>query len=185
MRLPAEIEVVAVDHAATRDGGRRRHGQVLGLEEQRHLLGHGDALAVDEREYLVVVHHRVHALDPDGVDRRVEEDPLLVRPLVRATRAHHRRQDAVAPLARAQVELAVELAERHRLRVDRVLLGALVARLAVAIQARQALLQRLPRHRLARLRATDDHHRVTRVLRLEELYDLVDRVVVDLQVVGA
>ena len=46
------------------------------------LLGHGDALSVDERQDLVVVHHRVHALDPQRVDRPVEHQPLLVRLLV-------------------------------------------------------------------------------------------------------
>ena len=47
-----------------------------------YLVGHGDTFAVDERQDLVVVHHRVHALDPERVDRPVEHQPLLVRLLV-------------------------------------------------------------------------------------------------------
>lgn len=47
-----------------------------------HLLWHGDPVPVDECEHFVVVHHRVHALDPQSVHRSVKHDPLLVRALV-------------------------------------------------------------------------------------------------------
>ena len=47
-----------------------------------YLVGHGDTFAVDERQDLVVVHHRVHALDPERVDGAVEHQPLLVQLLV-------------------------------------------------------------------------------------------------------
>lgn len=47
-----------------------------------HLLWHGDPVSVDECEHFVVVHHRVHALDPQSVHWSVEHDPLLIRALV-------------------------------------------------------------------------------------------------------
>ena len=37
VRAPAEVRVVAVDHATARHGRRRRHRQVAHLEQQRHL----------------------------------------------------------------------------------------------------------------------------------------------------
>lgn len=51
-----------------------------------YLLGHGNPLAIDEGQHLVVVHDRVHALDPQRVHGAVKEDPLLVRFLVWAKR---------------------------------------------------------------------------------------------------
>lgn len=42
-----------------------------------HLLGHRDPLAIDECKHFVVIHHRVHALNPQCVNGPVEHDPLL------------------------------------------------------------------------------------------------------------
>lgn len=47
-----------------------------------HLFWHGDSVSVDEREHFVVVHHRVHALDPQSVHWSVKHDPFLIRGLV-------------------------------------------------------------------------------------------------------
>ena len=77
-RLPAELRRLDVDHAAARHGRGRGDGEVLHLEDHRHGRGHGDHLARHEAELLVVVEHRVHVLDPDGVDGPVEEHPLAV-----------------------------------------------------------------------------------------------------------
>ena len=46
--------------------------------DRSNLLRHRDAFSVDERENLVVVHHRVHALNPHGIHRTVEYDPFLI-----------------------------------------------------------------------------------------------------------
>ena len=43
-----------------------------------HLIRHGDTFTVDEGENLVVVHHRVHALNPQGVHRPVKHNPFLL-----------------------------------------------------------------------------------------------------------
>jgi len=41
-------------------------------------FGEFDDLSAAEAELLVVVEHRVHVLDPDGVDRSVKHVPALV-----------------------------------------------------------------------------------------------------------
>ena len=63
---------------------RRRTSQCTPLIplQMLHLSGQRDPLRVDERQHLVVVHHRVHVLDPDGVHGTIEQDPLLVRGLI-------------------------------------------------------------------------------------------------------
>ena len=79
VRLPAEVGLGDVDDASARDGRGRRVAQVLDLEVERHVRPeHGDAVVVGEREQLVVVHHGVHVLDPDGVDGAVEDEPREV-----------------------------------------------------------------------------------------------------------
>eukprot|EP00965_Chrysotila_dentata_P087190 2878450-Pleurochrysis_carterae.AAC.1 len=56
----------------------------MAISRRPRLRRHGDALAVDEREQLVVVEHRVHRFDPQGVDGAVEQQPLLLGTLVGA-----------------------------------------------------------------------------------------------------
>ena len=117
-RLPAEVVDVQVHHAGTRHRGRRRHGKVLHLEQQRHGAAHADAVAVDQRQRLVVVHDGVHGLDPQRVHGAVQDEPLLVGLVVLAEVAEHGRQDAVRPLHRLQVVRAVQLVHVDALRVD-------------------------------------------------------------------
>ena len=61
------------------DGGGRGHLQVHGLEHEVGGGGQLDDLAAHQAQLLVVVQHRVHVLDPDGVHRPVKQQPLAVR----------------------------------------------------------------------------------------------------------
>ena len=72
------------------DGGWGGDGQVLDLEEHVDVGRELDALAVGQAQHLVVVQHRVHVLDPQGVHRPVADDPLVVlcRVLVAHTHTH-------------------------------------------------------------------------------------------------
>lgn len=53
-----------------------------GFQSGSHLFGHGDSLSIDEREHLVVIHNRVHTLDPQGVDRAIKQNPFLLLGLI-------------------------------------------------------------------------------------------------------
>ena len=57
----------------------------------------GRALLARASDLLVVVEHGVHVLDPDGVDRSVEHDPLAVERHVPRVLAERRRQHAFTP----------------------------------------------------------------------------------------
>ena len=72
--LVAQVLGVHVDHATAGDGGGRGVLQVAHLEQHGAVVLQADALAVGQREQLVVVHDRVHVLDPEGVDVAVVED---------------------------------------------------------------------------------------------------------------
>ena len=107
-----------VHHAAARDGGGGRDGEIHRLEDEVHDARHGDDLATHQAELLVVVEHRVHVLDPDGVDGAVEDHPLAHARRVLRARAVDDREDAVRPLMADWIELAVQPARRDRLWVQ-------------------------------------------------------------------
>eukprot|EP00982_Pelagococcus_subviridis_P002511 19187-Pelagococcus_subviridis.AAC.2 len=118
-RLPADVVLVQVNHAAARHrrGGAVHH--VVDLEQKSHRVRQRDALVRREREHLVVVHHRVHGLDPLRVDVAVEDDPLIdVHLVVRHVAERHGHQPLL-PFARGRVEESVELVAVHRLGVHR------------------------------------------------------------------
>ena len=80
-----------------------------------------DAFAVGQRQQPVVVHHRVHVLDPQRVHVAVEHQVLALVLLGRSVDvAEDARQQAVGPVARVGVEHAVQLHHAPVLRVDRV-----------------------------------------------------------------
>ena len=122
---PGERARLQVDHAASAHSGRLKgQGQVSclvtfagaqatngaygslrevhGLEDHAHGRRHLNDLAAHETQLLVVVQHRVHVLDPDGVDGAVEDDPLAVRCVLLGKRSEDARQHTVAPLETCQ-----------------------------------------------------------------------------------
>eukprot|EP00982_Pelagococcus_subviridis_P009577 30935-Pelagococcus_subviridis.AAC.12 len=92
VRLVVQVLRVDVHHTTAR---HRRGGgvlQVRHLEQKLDVIHETHAFAVGQREKLVVVHHRVHVLDPHRVDVAVEDDvPRLVR--VRRQRFRQRPED--------------------------------------------------------------------------------------------
>ncbi len=63
-RAPPERLGLHEDHAAPRDGGRRRDREVLDLKHHRHRVAELDDLRVGQTELLVVVKHSVHVFNP-------------------------------------------------------------------------------------------------------------------------
>ena len=68
-----------VDHGASADRGGARLRQVVDLEHEPHSGRQRDALAVRETQNFRVVQYGVKILDPERIDRAVENDPLPVR----------------------------------------------------------------------------------------------------------
>ena len=163
----AQVLRIDEDHAATRHCGRRRVLQVAHLEQHGAVGLQADALAVGQREQLVVVHDRVHVLDPERVHVTVVENVaalFLVRGLVDL--AEDVGEETVGPVARVRVEYAVELDDRARLGIERVEFGR-HAELGLR------LTQRVDHHCLAAARRTHDHGRVARHHCLVHLHHLV------------
>jgi len=55
-------------------------------------------LSAAEAEFLVVIKHRVHVLNPDGVDRSVEHVPSLLLGRRRRADTDQCRQNTVSPI---------------------------------------------------------------------------------------
>mmetsp|Transcript_35153 Transcript_35153/g.59176 ORF Transcript_35153/g.59176 Transcript_35153/m.59176 type:complete len:211 (-) Transcript_35153:681-1313(-) len=162
-----------VHHAAARDGRRGGHREVVHLEDHVHVGAHGDDLGVGQAQLLVVVQHRVHVLDPDGIHGPVEHEPLLVGSGVLTELAHVAGQHAVRPLVRGLVEVAVKLAHGDGLGVEHddahfvVLCGALLG------QERHGPLQGAVAAALAPPRRAHEHQPVAHDGHLVQLDDLL------------
>mmetsp|Transcript_2367 Transcript_2367/g.7837 ORF Transcript_2367/g.7837 Transcript_2367/m.7837 type:complete len:1218 (-) Transcript_2367:3636-7289(-) len=184
-RPPAEALRRQIHHPAARDGGWRGHGQVLHLEQHVHLGVELDALAVGQAERHVVVEHRIHVLDPERVHRPVKDDPLVLVVLRRKRDrvADHGRGDAVGPLLRERVDLAVQLAHRDALWVEDVRVDRLEGRIAgaAAVQLRHGRGERPHAGSLAAARRPDGHHAEAHVERLVKLNHLGHKLVDHLQ----
>ena len=138
-----------------------------------------DALAVRETQHAVVVQHRVHVLDPDRVYGAVEDDPFFLHRRVRDGVANQRRAEAVRPLVRHEVVLAVELAHLDALRVKHVRVYLLERLVLVAFlpKARQRGLEHPVARRLPAAGGADEHDAEANVKRLVQLYDFDDKLV--------
>ena len=67
---------------AISDRSRRGHLQIHGF---KHEVGGGcqlDDLTAHQTQFLVVIQHSVHVLNPDGIHGTVKDQPLPVRGLV-------------------------------------------------------------------------------------------------------
>mmetsp|Transcript_33896 Transcript_33896/g.95223 ORF Transcript_33896/g.95223 Transcript_33896/m.95223 type:complete len:995 (+) Transcript_33896:5050-8034(+) len=180
---PANVHLLQEDHTAAGHRRWRRYRQVLDLEHHRRHGRQLDDLAAVQAELLVLVHDGVHVLDPDCVDRTVEDEPLALLRLVPGHVAEEHGHDAVGPLARDVVEAAVQVLRRDGLRVEACLVDNLgrVHRTLVC-QVRERLLQRVEGGGLAAERQADEHDAVPHHVALVELDDLLHEVRVGLAV---
>eukprot|EP00982_Pelagococcus_subviridis_P013775 31278-Pelagococcus_subviridis.AAC.10 len=173
-RLEPHGRRLHVNHAAPRHRRRGRNREILHLEHHRHRGRHLDDLAGHEAQLLVVVQHRVHVLDPDRVDRAVEQQPLLVRSRLLGEVAHVTREDAVGPLVRRVVEIAVQLSHRDRLRVQAHELSPLEYLRPSLVEPRHRGAQRTVAHRLPAAGGTHEHEPVPHDGHLVHLDHLTD-----------
>ncbi len=80
-------------------------------------FNHNTLVGCESQEF-VVVHDRVHGLDPIRVEVTVEEDPLGVGVRSIGKLAHQAAEDTVLPLARSQIHVAVEVCGQDGLGIE-------------------------------------------------------------------
>ena len=97
---------------------RRGDLQVHGLKDEVGGGGELYDLSTHQTQLLVVVQHSVHVLDPDGIHRPIEDEPLAVGRGGVGEGLVADGEDAVGPLVRDGVKAAVELAHSDGLGVE-------------------------------------------------------------------
>lgn len=68
------------------------------------LRTHGDALAAEQCEQLVVIKQGVHALNPQRIHRAVKQNPLLLWAVVLADGTHNAGKHTILPLMGALIK---------------------------------------------------------------------------------
>mmetsp|Transcript_14245 Transcript_14245/g.29089 ORF Transcript_14245/g.29089 Transcript_14245/m.29089 type:complete len:218 (-) Transcript_14245:3195-3848(-) len=107
-----------VEDTRTRHGGGSRVREVTDLEDHAHVGLQGDALVGGESEHPVVVHYRVHGLDPVGVEVSIKHDPLGLGVGHGREVTHDVGQEAVLPLAGGKRDETVQLLSLDSLGVE-------------------------------------------------------------------
>jgi len=114
--LPA-LFVLDVDDSSSRYGGGSGEAKVTDFEQHSHVAIHNDAIGVGKRQDFVVVHHRVHGLDPVSVEVTVENNPLGIGIFFFAEFLELLGKDALLPRT-GRVVVTLEFRGINRLGVD-------------------------------------------------------------------
>eukprot|EP00906_Rhabdomonas_costata_P031046 RCo043882 len=170
---PPHVGLVYVQDPGAAHGGRGGVAEVADLEHQAHRGGQRNTLVAGQGEHLVVIHHRVHRLNPLGVDNAVQDDPLAVllglRQLGKVS--EDPAEEPVLPLASLLVDVPVQLVGGDGLGVDD--LGDRLVPLQGEPRSQGA-----PQAGLARACGPDDEHGVPYVQQLLVLHRLGDEDIV-------
>ena len=134
----------------------------MGLEDDLTSRGHGDSVTVGQRQSLVVVQYRVEVLNPDGIDRPIQDEPYMLAFLCAERASPQGGEDAVGPVVGGHVQPAEHLGGRDGLGVH--------AHLAVGLAAvGEGFHQCVDAACLSRARRSQRHHTMTYTLRLVQL----------------
>ena len=106
--LPSKLFGWQVDHTTAGDSSRGCDSQVHNFEKHSHLRTQLDALTVGETQSHIVVQHSVHVLDPNSVDRSVEDSPELVVSLIFRGVSHDLGSETISPLLGVEVDFTIE-----------------------------------------------------------------------------
>jgi len=83
----------------TRHGSGGGETQVTDFEDESHVGLQSDTLVGGKGEEFVIVHHRVHGLDPVGIKITIENDPLRVCTWGLRQVSHGLREETILPLS--------------------------------------------------------------------------------------
>ena len=72
-----EILGVDINHTTTRDGCWRCILEVSNLHDKLAVILEANAISVGKNQERVVVHHRVHVLDPNCIDIPIKDDAVM------------------------------------------------------------------------------------------------------------
>jgi len=92
------IGVRDIENTGTGDSGRGGELQVTNLENETHVRLQHNTFVRGEGENLVVIHDRVHGLNPVGIEITIKDNPLGVVVLQLGKRTEGLRHESINPL---------------------------------------------------------------------------------------
>ena len=112
-RQVTNIGVIDVQDSSSRDCGWGGIFERMDLKDHAHGVAERNSLIGDKGQHLVVVHHRVHALDPAGVNVTIQHNPLVgldsgVRRDILGHVAHDYRDHTISPIL-CESHVAIQL----------------------------------------------------------------------------
>lgn len=134
-RTPPQLMGLQVHHTTTAYSCRGGNCKIHHLKNHVHLGTHGDDLSTVQAQFLIVIKHRVHVFDPDGINRAIQKEPLAVWGRVGCAGTECHCKDSICPLMAYWVELPVQLSHGDRLGVDDVVLRFLLQSCALGLSA--------------------------------------------------
>ena len=119
-------------NTGTRDGSGSGESQISDLENESHVSLERNTLVRGKRKDLVIVHDRVHGLNPVRIKITIENNPLVVGVGDLTKTTHSGGHESIDPFTSLHVHNTVKLIGFHDLRVQ---IGneSLVARSCVGI----------------------------------------------------
>lgn len=105
-------------NTSTRHGSGSSESQISDLEDESHVSLKWNTLVRGERKDLVIVHNRVHGLDPVSIKITVENNPLVVVVWDLSETTHSGGHKSIDPLTSLHVNDTVQLIGLHDLRVQ-------------------------------------------------------------------
>mmetsp|Transcript_30720 Transcript_30720/g.59917 ORF Transcript_30720/g.59917 Transcript_30720/m.59917 type:complete len:287 (-) Transcript_30720:5402-6262(-) len=106
------------DHTTTADSGRRSNSQILNFKDGTHSVDKFDLFTTCKTQLLVIVQHCVHVLNPNRIDRTIEDNPLpgALRKLAHV--AHSHSKNTISPFVSVWIISSVQLRESDRLWIE-------------------------------------------------------------------
>ena len=159
------------ENTSTGHGGRGGESQVSNLEDQSHVALKRNTLVGGQSEDSVVVHDRVHGLDPVSIKITVEDDPLGVGVWNLTETTHSGGHKSIDPLTSLHVHNTIKLVSLDDLRVE-IVVDGLAAVTSVGIS------KGLPGARLTSAGRSHHEDTMTDLEQLRELDNLEDEVLI-------
>jgi hypothetical protein len=156
-----------VKDTSTGDSGGGSVVKISNLEDELHVCLDSNTLVGGKGKKLVIIHDRVHRLNPVSIQISIKNDPLGVSVSFFGVITELAREETINPLTSLDVHNTVELVSVHDLGVDRYNRGLLAVELV-------GLGESLPGSRFTTSGRSHSEHTMANSQELTKLYDLED-----------
>jgi hypothetical protein len=124
-------------------------------------------------QLFVIIEHCVHTLNPESIDRPIEQDPVSFWRLIFTAVKHQFGKYTVYPFSCLGIYVTVQLVHGNRLRIKD--MGVHLGEALLLLQSCHGMLEHLVVHGLASSSGSDNHETVAYLNSVVELENLLDK----------